>query len=149
MRRLWGVDERASVAFESPGCSRCLADSLPTPSGAARTLQALAEVRKCGMKADAWNRFPPKNSLQSRRIPLIFDTATAASVAQSGRASPCQGERRGFESLRSLHLLQRLTTFLLLEAISARRLPRRFFRRLELSLLHIRSLAKTCRPMRL
>ena len=25
-----------------------------------------------------------------------------ASVAQSGRASPCQGERRGFESLRSL-----------------------------------------------
>ncbi len=68
-------------------------------------LQALAEVRKCGMKAGARNRFPPKNSLQSRRIPLIFDTATAASVAQSGRASPCQGERRGFESLRSLQFL--------------------------------------------
>ena len=30
---------------------------------------------------------------------------TEASVAQSGRASPCQGECRGFESLRSLHFL--------------------------------------------
>src|ERR1043166_1952606 len=28
-----------------------------------------------------------------------------ASVAQPGRASPCQGECRGFESLRSLQLL--------------------------------------------
>ena len=32
-------------------------------------------------------------------------STTGASVAQSGRASPCQGECRGFESLRSLQVV--------------------------------------------
>ena len=36
---------------------------------------------------------------------LNFAALLEASVAQPGRASPCQGECRGFESLRSLHFL--------------------------------------------
>src|SRR5258706_16092923 len=43
-----------------------------------------------------------KQNLQFRLVALIFWATSEASVAQSGRASPCQGERRGFESLRSL-----------------------------------------------
>src|ERR1043166_466031 len=35
----------------------------------------------------------------------LSEPAFEASVAQSGRASPCQAECRGVESLRSLHLL--------------------------------------------
>src|SRR5579871_1380688 len=49
-----------------------------------------------------------KTGLAIRRnwnnLPVAF--RTEASVAQSGRASPCQGERRGFESLRSLQFFQ-------------------------------------------
>src|SRR5262249_36185447 len=46
------------------------------------------------------------NPLLLYRLPCFLE----ASVAQPGRASPCQGECRGFESLRSLHILsQRLT----------------------------------------
>jgi hypothetical protein len=47
-----------------------------------------------------------KRNLQFSRDFVVFSGKSAASVAQSGRASPCQGERRGFESLRSLQFCQ-------------------------------------------
>ncbi len=41
----------------------------------------------------------------SGRFPYFFRAGLEASVAQSGRASRCQRECRGFKSLRSLHFL--------------------------------------------
>jgi hypothetical protein len=48
-----------------------------------------------------------KQGLHFGRIPVIFASFLDASVAQPGRASRCQRECRGFESLRSLQLFQR------------------------------------------
>ena len=41
---------------------------------------------------------------------ILLLAVNGASVAQSGRASPCQGECRGFESLRSLHFSAPMAT---------------------------------------
>ena len=54
------------------------------------------------MLADAWCGVG-KITLATRCMGSIQKTAFGASVAQPGRASPCQGECRGFESLHSLH----------------------------------------------
>src|SRR5215469_1501756 len=55
--------------------------------------------------------FEPKTGLAFEENSRSFCEPSEASVAQPGRASRCQRECRGFESLRSLHLSHGAVSF--------------------------------------
>src|SRR6185436_15492469 len=76
----------------------------PTPNCSNKSIKLLAARNSSASPGNLCNVVRAKNEgLHFRGVTVFFTPSSAASVAQSGRASPCQGERRGFESLRSLH----------------------------------------------
>ena len=97
MRHLWNIQ---SIRLEKTGNIWQRSSAVRKPSTKRHYSESL--TRK-GSEVRTLYRAPSRNCLRFRWVPLQFASFSEASVAQSGRASPCQGECRGFESLRSLH----------------------------------------------
>ncbi len=93
----------AALALKSPHAKRIAAQKHnDLMRGSNQTENGLSAQAQCFQNTLAF-------CLDSRSLSL---PATEASVAQSGRASPCQGECRGFESLRSLQFFGRIPSAL-------------------------------------